>query len=72
MSRAHKPDHELQLMQRVLRDLAKLSPRGRHRVVAYWAARIDMMPAQAETHGEQQLDIEDALAQLRAVREATP
>jgi hypothetical protein len=67
----HKPDHELQLMQRVLRDLAKLSPLGRRRVVAYWTARIDQLPDQPDRHGEQQLDIEDALATLRAVREAT-
>jgi hypothetical protein len=56
------PDHELQLMQRVLRDLAKLSPAGRRRATTYWANRIEELPEQAETHGDQQLDIEDALA----------
>ena len=59
----HHPDHELQLMQRVLRDLAKLTPEGRERVVAYWQHRITSMPdAPPPAHGEQQLDLEaDAL-----------
>ena len=64
MSRTkHHPDYEVQLMQRVLRDLAKLTPAGRERVVAYWQHRIASMPATAPaTHGEQQLDLEaDAL-----------
>jgi hypothetical protein len=64
------PDHELQLMQRVLRDLGKLPPAGRRRAVSYWANRIDELPEQPEAHGAQQLDIEDALAALRARREA--
>ena len=64
MSRTkHHPDYELQLMQRVLRDLAKLTPAGRERVVAYWQHRIASMPdAPPAPHGEQQLDLEaDAL-----------
>ena len=64
MSRTrHHPDHELQLMQRVLRDLAKLTPAGRERVVSYWQHRITSMPsAPPAPHGEQQLDLEaDAL-----------
>ena len=61
----HKPDHELQLMQRVLRELAKLPSAGRRRAVTYWADRIGQMPEQPETHGEQQLDIEDRLIKPR-------
>ena len=64
MSRTkHHPDYELQLMQRVLRDLAKLTPAGRERVVACWQRRIASMPDAPPTpHGEQQLDLEaDAL-----------
>ena len=59
----HHPDHELQLMQRVLRDLAKLTPAGRERVVAYWQHRVaSMTDAPPAAHGEQQLDLEvDAL-----------
>jgi hypothetical protein len=52
-------------MQRVLRDLEKLPPLGRRRVVAYWSARIDQLPVRADGHGEQQLDLEDAFIQLR-------
>jgi len=53
------PDHELTVMQRGLRDLAALSPTGRRRVLAYWCARAEVLPANSEPHGEQQLDIED-------------
>lgn len=60
MTTRHKPDHEIQLMQRVLRDLRELTPAGRVRATAYWSDRIGEMPADTgERHGEQQLDIED-------------
>ena len=56
----HKPDHEMNIMQRGLRELGALPPAGRRRVLAYWCARAETMPATvAETAGEQQLDIED-------------
>lgn len=55
----HKPDHEMEIMRRGLRDLAALSVSGRRRVLAYWGARIEAMPAGEDTHGAQQLDIED-------------
>jgi hypothetical protein len=54
------PDHEMTVMQRGLRDLAALSPPARRRVLAYWCARAEAMPADGVIdHGEQQLDIED-------------
>ena len=60
MTTRHKPDHEIQLMQRVLRDLRELTPAGRLRATAYWSDRIGEMPADtSERYGEQQLDIED-------------
>jgi hypothetical protein len=53
-------------MQRVLRDLEKLPPLGRRRVVTYWASRIDQLPVRTtDGHGEQQLDLEDAFIQLQ-------
>jgi hypothetical protein len=65
MTTRHKPDHEIQLMQRVLRDLRELTPAGRLRATAYWSDRIGEMPADSgERHGEQQLDIVDALPPL--------
>lgn len=57
----HRPDHELDIMRRGLRDLTRLSPAGRERVVQYWSARAASLPATAETHGEQQLDIEERI-----------
>ena len=60
----HKPDHEAALMQRLLRELQRLPPPGRRRVVAYVAARIDEMPQHVpEPFGPQQLDLEEAIAQ---------
>ena len=70
MTTRHKPDHEIQLMLRVLRDLQVLPKAGRHRVLAYWNARADDMPEAASGHGEQQLDIEDALPPQLHVRGA--
>jgi hypothetical protein len=65
MTTRHKPDHEIQLMQRVLRDLRELSVAGRVRVTTYWSDRIAEMPDDpSERHGEQQLDIEDVRPQL--------
>jgi hypothetical protein len=55
----HKPDHEMEIMRRGLRDLAALPEPGRRRVLAYWCARAEALPPAAERHGEQQLDIED-------------
>jgi hypothetical protein len=61
----HKPDHEIQLMLRVLRDLQALPPAGRQRVLAYWNARAGDMPSNVgNQHGEQQLDITDVLPPL--------
>ena len=58
----HKPDHEAHLIQRLLRELQRLPPAGRHRVVAYLAARIDEMPQHIpEPAGPQQLDLEEAV-----------
>jgi hypothetical protein len=59
MSAKHKPDHEMEIMRRGLRDLARLPEPGRRRVLAYWCARAEALPATAERHGEQQLDIEE-------------
>jgi hypothetical protein len=64
MTTRHKPDHEIQLMLRVLRDLQALPKAGRYRVLAYWNARADDMPETASGYGEQQMDIEDALPPL--------
>jgi len=54
------PDYEMQFMQRGLRDLARLSPPGRRRVLAYWCARAETLPSPepGDDHGAQQLDIE--------------
>jgi hypothetical protein len=57
----HRPDHEMDVMRRGMSLLAKLSPAGRTRVVAYWADRLAQFPAATDAHGEQQLDIEDVL-----------
>jgi hypothetical protein len=55
------PDHEMNVMQRGLRDLAVLPPAGRRRVLAYWCARAEALPEVGNgQHGAQQLDIEDA------------
>ena len=59
MSTKHRPDYEMQLMQRVLRDLEKLSMAGRKRVIMYWLVRSDEMPDTEGAAGAQQLDIED-------------
>ena len=59
MSTKHRPDYEMQLMQRVLRDLEKLSMAGRKRVIMYWLVRSDEMPDTEGAHGMQQLDIEE-------------
>jgi hypothetical protein len=59
MSMKHRPDYEMQLMQRVLRDLEKLSQAGRKRVIMYWLVRSDEMPDSEGVAGAQQLDIED-------------
>jgi hypothetical protein len=64
------PDYEMDLMRRGLRDLAGLSPAGRSRVLAYWSARAEAMPAVADAHGEQQLDIEDVAIVPQRVRGA--
>jgi hypothetical protein len=66
MTTRHKPDQEIQLMLRVLRDLQALPKAGRHRVLAYWNARADDMPETGNKHGEQQLDIEDTLLPAKA------
>lgn len=57
----HRPDHEMDVMRRGMGLLAKLSPAGRQRVVAYWTQRLTQFPAATDAHGEQQLDIEDVL-----------
>jgi hypothetical protein len=60
MSTKHKPDHEMEIMRRGLRDLAALSLGGRRRVLAYWGARIEAMPPDdSDARNPQQLDIED-------------
>jgi hypothetical protein len=65
MTTRHKPDHEIQLMQRVLRDLRELTPAGRVRATAYWSDRIGEMPDDpGERHGDQQLDIEEQLPMM--------
>jgi len=60
----HKPDHEMEIMRRGLRDLASLSPAGRERVLAYLIARSGTIPETAETHGEQQLDLEERVPMM--------
>lgn len=66
----HRPDREIVLMLRVLRDLEALPAAGRHRVLAYWCARVETMPPPAgDTADEQQLDIED-IPQMPALRGA--
>lgn len=55
----HKPDYEMEIMRRGLRDLAGLTPSGRRRVLAYWGARVETMATVTDDHGEQQLDIEE-------------
>jgi len=57
----HRPDHEMATMRRGMHMLAKLSPAGRERVVAYWQSRLSAFPEAPAAHGEQQLDIEDVL-----------
>jgi hypothetical protein len=64
MTTKHKPDHEMEIMRRGLRDLARLPPEGRKRAVTYWSSRIEEMPATADSHGEQQLDIEDRVPMM--------
>jgi hypothetical protein len=60
MSTRHKPDHEMEIMRRGMRELASLSLGGRRRVLAYWGARIEAMPAgDDDARNPQQLDIED-------------
>jgi hypothetical protein len=72
MSTRHKPDHELQLMLRVLRDLQALPPAGRQRVLAYWNARAPEMPVEGgNRHGEQQLDITDVIPAMPPLHGAT-
>ena len=51
MSTKYKPDHEMAVMQRGLRELAALSPPGRRRVLAYWCARVDSLPTLAADSG---------------------
>ena len=60
----HQPDHEMDIMRRGLRDLARLSPEGRKRVVLYWHSRIDAMLPVENAHGEQQLDIEEHIPMM--------
>jgi hypothetical protein len=57
----HRPDHEMEVMRNGMRLLAKLSPAGRQRVVAYWTQRLTQFPPSPDASGEQQLDIEDVL-----------
>jgi hypothetical protein len=58
MNTRHKPDYEMQLMARVLRELSTLTRAGRARVITYWIARAPDMP-EVEDANPQQLDIED-------------
>jgi hypothetical protein len=70
----HKPDHEMEIMRRGLRDLAVLSVGGRRRVLAYWGARIEAMPAgDDDARNPQQLDIEEVsqMPPLHAQRAAS-
>jgi hypothetical protein len=69
MTTKHSPDAEMRIMQRGLRELAGLSPAGRRRVLAYWCARVETMPAGDGKLGPQQLDIED-VPQMPALRGA--
>lgn len=56
----HQPDYEMEIMRRGMRYLAALQPEGRRRVLAYWSARVDALPAVPNSeHGEQQLDLEE-------------
>jgi hypothetical protein len=58
MSTRHKPDYEMQLMARVLRELSTLPRAGRNRLLTYWIARAVDLP-EVENTNLQQLDIED-------------
>jgi hypothetical protein len=65
MKQKHKPDAEMAIIQRGLRDLATLSVPGRHRVLAYLSGRIYTMPdVNDEVFGPQQLDLGDAATGL--------
>jgi hypothetical protein len=65
MKQKHKPDAEMAIIQRGLRDLATLPIQGRHRVLTYLSGRIYTMPAvDGEANGPQQLDIEDTVTGL--------
>ena len=64
MSSKHKPDHEMEIMRRGLRDLAELPPAGRRRVLAYLTDRIEGLPVPESTNGAQQLDIEEVIPQM--------
>jgi hypothetical protein len=55
----HKPDFEMEIMRRGLRDLASMSQQGRRRVLAYWCARAETLETAEDGLGEQQLDIEE-------------
>jgi hypothetical protein len=64
MSTKHRPDHEMEVMRRGLRDLAELPPAGRKRVLAYWNDRVADLPATDGKAGPQQLDIEEPVPQM--------
>jgi len=62
MKQRHQPDHEFEVMRKMLSYLLQLSPAGRRRSMDYIAARLADMPSDGvERHGEQQLDLEERM-----------
>jgi hypothetical protein len=61
----------MEVMRRGIRELADLTPAGRRRVLAYWGARVEAMPAPDRTHGDQQLDIEDIVPMMPPLQHAS-
>jgi hypothetical protein len=71
MSTRHKPDYEMEVMRRGLRDLQTLPPDGRKRALTYWNSRVETLPEAVEVdHGEQQTDIEDYIPTMPHLRGA--